>query len=185
MTRRCERPGCAELASLSFRFDPRRRIVELFPGVAESDNEAGALCRRHGDAMVLPRGWVLDDQRDLMPRLFSVDRNSDTSGNTTGGRRRRQRGRVAPIDPGLFVVDDEGDDDMVDPGEVASTDASTDQALTVAQVAGAHPETRPDETRAMPWVPTFDASDNLGGVLDATTPLLRKAFGTDHRERRR
>lgn len=169
MSRRCERPGCAEIASVSFRFDPRRRLVELFPGLAEFDSQAGALCRRHGDAMVLPRGWVLDDQRDLTPRLFpvAVDPVSPPSGDetpsdpTTSTRRRRTTaGDGEGSDVNLFVVPDP----------------------TVAQVAGAHPDAQPDETQAMPWVPVFDRADDLGGVLDATTPLLRRAFGGDRRD---
>jgi hypothetical protein len=35
----------------------------------------------------------------------------------------------------------------------------------------------PDETRAMPWVPSFDRGDDLGGVLRARSPLLSRAFG--------
>jgi len=180
MTRRCERPGCAEFASVSFRFDPRQRIVELFPGVAESDNEAGALCRRHGDAMVLPRGWVLDDQRDLTPRLFSIDRPGDAGPGNPAARRRR-RTRAAENDTTLFVVEGGPSEEGAADAEVEHLDETS---LTVAEVAGAHPEANPDETRAMPWVPVFDADDNLGGMLDATTPMLRRAFGTEHRERR-
>ena len=35
---------------------------------------AGALCRRHADALVVPRGWTLDDRREPAPRLFRVTR---------------------------------------------------------------------------------------------------------------
>jgi hypothetical protein len=34
-----------------------------------------------------------------------------------------------------------------------------------------------DETRAMPWSPHFDTSDDLDGLLAARTPLLSRAFG--------
>lgn len=175
MTRRCERPGCGELASVSFRFDARRRLVELFPGLAEFDSQAGALCRRHSDAMVLPRGWVLDDQRDLTPRLFPVAvdlvvpvpvPDVEVEPKPKSPRRRRRSSEAfdaARADGNLFVVPDP----------------------TVAQVAGAHPDAVPDETQAMPWVPIFDKSDDLGGMLDATTPLLRRAFGGDRREQPR
>ena len=169
---------------MSFRFDPRRRIVELFPGVPQSDTEAGALCRRHGDAMVLPRGWVLDDQRDLTPRLFTVTRPPAPT-DPRPNRPRRRTQREAASDSTLFVIDGTGGLDDTDDQSTGSPHVPTEASLTVAEVAGAHPDSRPDETRAMPWVPVFDTGDNLGGVLDATTPLLRKAFGTDHRERHR
>lgn len=42
-------------------------------------------------------------------------------------------------------------------------------------------EPDPDETKAMPWVPTFDRADDLGGVLAARSPLLSRAFGMTHR----
>jgi hypothetical protein len=176
MTRRCERPGCAEVASVAFRFDARRRLVELFPGLSEFDSQAGALCRRHGDAMVLPRGWVLDDQRDLTPRLFRVAVDptpppplaaADEPSEPVRPRRRRRSPAAIAGDGGadvnLFVVPE----------------------TTVAQVAGAHPDAEPDETQAIPWAPTFDKGDTLGGMLDATTPLLRRAFGGDRRDQPR
>ena len=33
---------------------------------------AGRLCRRHANALVVPRGWTLDDRRDPVPKLFRV-----------------------------------------------------------------------------------------------------------------
>ncbi len=39
--------------------------------IVEADGEAGGvLCRRHGDSMVVPRGWTLDDRRDPDLHLF-------------------------------------------------------------------------------------------------------------------
>ena len=35
---------------------------------------AGALCQRHADTLVVPRGWTLDDRRERAPRLFRVTR---------------------------------------------------------------------------------------------------------------
>jgi hypothetical protein len=35
-----------------------------------------------------------------------------------------------------------------------------------------------EETRALPWVPAFDAADDLAGLLRARSPLLSRAFGT-------
>ncbi len=182
MTRRCERPGCSEPASVSFRFDARRRLVELFPGVTELENLAGALCRRHGDAMVLPRGWVLDDQRVAVPRLFDVA-GAPSRPEVTPKTRRRRRDTSAThsaSDPSvnLFVVPEV-------PEVVGEAVGEAVGEITVADVAGEHPDAAADETRAIPWAPVFDPADNLGGMLDATTPMLRRAFGTDHRRRSR
>ena len=38
-----------------------------------------------------------------------------------------------------------------------------------------------DATR--PWIPTFDPDDDLNGMLDATTPMLRDAFRSRHNGR--
>jgi hypothetical protein len=57
----CERPGCADQATVAYAFDPARRVAWLQP--VAPDVGGGGLCRRHADAMVVPRGWALDDRR--------------------------------------------------------------------------------------------------------------------------
>src|SRR5258706_11046871 len=72
MSRRCERPAWAEPATVAFRFDARERIV-FFDHLREGDPlAAGALCQRHAQVMVLPRGWWLDDRRVPVPTLFAA-----------------------------------------------------------------------------------------------------------------
>jgi hypothetical protein len=53
------------------------------------DLEAGVLCRRHADSMVVPRGWVLDDRREHAPRLFRP--TADQTGGLERPRRRSPR----------------------------------------------------------------------------------------------
>ncbi len=36
-----------------------------------------------------------------------------------------------------------------------------------------------EETKAMPWTPQFDRTDDLGGVLRPKGKLLSRAFGLD------
>ena len=62
MPRLCERPGCGEAASVSYGFDSDRSTVWLEALLPDGPG-AGALCRRHADAMVLPKGWWLQDRR--------------------------------------------------------------------------------------------------------------------------
>jgi hypothetical protein len=38
------------------------------------------------------------------------------------------------------------------------------------------PDDDPDATKAIPWVPEFDDTDDLDGVLAADSPLLARAF---------
>jgi hypothetical protein len=35
-----------------------------------SGPDVNVLCRRHADAMLVPRGWTLDDRREEFPRVF-------------------------------------------------------------------------------------------------------------------
>jgi hypothetical protein len=105
--RLCERPGCGDQATVAYGFDPARRVAWLQP--AEPDAAGGVLCRRHADAMVVPRGWTLDDRRIGDPRI--------------------------------------------EPVEVAGADPTGD------------------------WSPVGVARTELADVLDASTPLLARAFG--------
>ncbi len=71
MGRLCERPGCSEVAAIAFGFDVDQLLVWLAARDPDGDPlRAGSLCRRHADAMVVPRGWTLDDRREATPRLF-------------------------------------------------------------------------------------------------------------------
>ena len=157
MGRLCERPGCSEVASIAFGFDADRLLVWLAAREPDGDPmRAGSLCRRHADAMVVPRGWTLDDRRESTPRLFRPPPGAAPS--ATRARRSEQGGS--------------GD---------ASNSCWT-AVQTVADVAGASPAEDPDATAPIPWMPDFDQRDDLDGVLAAHSPLLARAFlGTDRR----
>jgi hypothetical protein len=155
MGRLCERPGCSEVAAMAFGFDVDRLLVWLAPREPDSDPlRAGALCKRHADAMVVPRGWTLDDRREPTPRLFRP--TPDAAERPGRARARRARAGVAP------------------PEQLA---------LTVAEVTGEPlANDDPDATVAIPWMPAFDEDDDLDGLLAARSPLLARAFrGTDRR----
>jgi len=127
-------------------------------------HDTGVLCRRHSDAMVVPRGWTLDDRREPQPRLFRP--TADVTGPIPRpGRRRagtanakRQRGEQLEL-----------------PADESRADApigNPDDGVT-----GTEPEA--DRTAA-PWMPDFDADDDLDGLLHVDSPLLARAFrGTD------
>jgi hypothetical protein len=70
MARLCERPGCSVPADVSYGFDADTLVVWLDTFQADTGARAGVLCLRHADAMVVPLGWMLDDRRDPVPRLF-------------------------------------------------------------------------------------------------------------------
>jgi hypothetical protein len=92
----CERPGCSEVALIAYGFDPDRLLVWLAGWEPNSDRpRAGALCRRHAESLVVPRGWTLDDRREAAPRLFQTVPPEPTSAR---GRSRRRPRREPDVD---------------------------------------------------------------------------------------
>src|SRR3954447_9491803 len=85
MTRLCERPGCSQVAEMTYGFDADHLMVWIDSYERVTTDRAGVLCRRHADAMVVPLGWMLDDRRDPVPRLFKAPAVQ----TTTSSRHRR------------------------------------------------------------------------------------------------
>lgn len=176
MARLCERPGCSAAAAVAYGFDADRLLVWLLPhDPSDEPLRAGVLCRRHADAMIVPRGWTLDDRRDVQPRLF---RSPATS--VPPKPRPRRRPPAEPRPEQQLVLEAVVSPATPEPDETAP---SPSDELTVADVTGAPPPADGDETMAMPWRPAFDERDDLGGVLAAETPLLARAFKRTDRVR--
>jgi hypothetical protein len=62
--RLCGRPGCNEPATATFTFNSGQRCVWV-DHVGRTDATAGHLCHRHADALAPPRGWEVQDRRQL------------------------------------------------------------------------------------------------------------------------
>lgn len=128
----------------------------------------GVVCRRHGDAMVVPRGWTLDDRRESRPRLFRVSATEASKARPRPPRRRRDE----PADDAavqLSFADTDPHGPSGDGAEVLVDD------VTVGEI---RPLGTPDadETQAIPWRFEYDARDDLDGLLQADSPLLSRAF---------
>ena len=87
MTRLCERPGCSQVAEMTYGFDAEHLMVWIDSYDRVSTDRAGVLCRRHADAMVVPLGWMLDDRRDPVPRLFKAPAQPLSLHRGSGGAR--------------------------------------------------------------------------------------------------
>src|SRR3954462_7169992 len=85
MARLCERPGCSQVAEMTYGFDADHLMVGTDSSERVTTARAGVLGRRHADAMVVPLGWMLDDRRDPVPRLFKAP----AAQTTTSSRHRR------------------------------------------------------------------------------------------------
>jgi Protein of unknown function (DUF3499) len=157
----CGRPGCSEPGAVAYGMVPEDLLfwIEALDRAAAAD--AAVLCRRHADAMVVPRGWTLDDRREAVPRLFrsKVDRE-----DTASQPRPRRRGQRAV------------------PAVVATASAVQLDLEVAGEEREPAPELPPEPWQAEPWRPAFDVDDDLDGLLEVRSPLLARAFrGTGRR----
>ena len=153
---------------MAFGFDVDRLLVWLAPREPDGDPlRAGSLCKRHADAMVVPRGWTLDDRREPTPR--ALPHRARCRPPRTPPRRRRPHAEPHAADLAASRRAELGC-------------AAGDRSARSPSVTGRRrsPTDDPDATVAIPWMPDFDQQDDLDGVLAAGSPLLARAFrGTD------
>ena len=142
---------------MTYGFDAEHLMVWIDSYDRVTTGRAGVLCRRHADAMVVPLGWMLDDRRDPVPRLFRAPAQPMAVLPRQRRPIRHHHDDTEQLELGADVV-------------IAEIDAVDEPAV------GA-------ETDVLPWKPTFDQTDDLGGLLEARGPLLARAFGGQGRHR--
>ena len=182
MARLCERPGCSTLAEVAYGFDAEQLVVWLDGFHAAQGARSGVLCLRHADAMVVPLGWMLDDRRELVPRLFK-------SPADTVARVRSRRPRVDAdstieqlrLDAAVLVGVPDDDLDASDTGRRLPDLGSDSDSAPAAQLSDSDADTGGDTASDMvdpvaPWQPHFDETDDLEGLLKARGRLLSRAF---------
>jgi hypothetical protein len=164
MARLCERPGCSTPAEVSYGFDAEHLVVWLDAFTGPLGSRSGVLCLRHANAMVVPLGWMLDDRREPVPRLFRSPATDDAP-----KRRRAPRAGRGPADDTEQL--------LLEPALVlAIPDEAADVAVAVAGDDDA-PLVAADEVEGtQPWQPLFDTEDDLSGLLRARGRLLSRAF---------
>jgi hypothetical protein len=158
--RLCERPGCAGPAEVSYGIDHVSLVVWV-DNTAVSERElAGRLCRRHANALVVPRGWTIDDRRDAVPKLFRVDDEKVVESKPK--TKKPSVKKESTESPSLF-------------------EAAAEAVPPVVEEVS--PPVDPDETQAIPWLPRLgaEASDAPETKDDEEAPvfgrLLGRAFG--------
>ncbi len=163
MPKQCERPGCSGPAEVLYGFDPGQLLVWLEKGPMPDGSRANSLCRRHADALVVPKGWSIDDRREAAPRLFSALATAKVV-DIALARVKTPKNAVGPK-PESF---DDVEVSVVTAAQTRRHPAATE--LTETALA---------ETKAMAWTPRFDKKDDLGGVLRPRGRLMSRAFGLD------
>ena len=167
MAKQCERPGCKEPAIAAYFLDSAELLMTLENYVPVDGMQVNGLCRRHADALVVPRGWRIEDKRENVPRLFPVTPPSDKP-KTKGATLKKsepKKNRTKLPRPSIFdeLKNDKKVEEVVAPVvEVVSED-----------------DVELEETKAIPWSPQFDNTDDLGGVLRPKGRLLSRAFNFD------
>jgi hypothetical protein len=149
---------------------PENLLFWIAPISGTPTGDQNVLCRRHADAMSVPRGWTLDDRREEIPRLFKprpVSRREHPS-----AQRAKRPARTAPEPVEQLVIDGTGEirrPEVVDDEPAARKVSDTSRASR-------------DDDPATSWEPSFDHDNDLDGLLEVSSPLLARAFrGTDRR----
>jgi hypothetical protein len=161
---------------VSYGIDNAHLLVWLDNSHVPEREHAGRLCRRHANALVVPRGWTVDDRRQPIPQLFrELERSLDPDGRGHTTSRKTQKKRKAstvtpgnvtptpvPAEPTLF--------------ETPASDQLSEQEQPETQVAQNIAED-PDETRAISWSPaTVRTSDSDQDDAPVMGRLMGRAF---------
>jgi hypothetical protein len=167
VAQQCERPGCAQPAAVEYIIDPHSLLLTLQNYEVVKGERRSALCATHGDRMSVPKGWSIDDRREDPPRLFKTPKSgvapAKASAKKSATESKQKKKPV--VRPMLFQTDKQ------DVEKVEEVQAPV--AKRVVRDADL------EETKAMPWTPQFDRTDDLGGVLRPKGKLLSRAFGLD------
>jgi hypothetical protein len=218
--RLCEKPGCGQPVAVIYGLAPSgtepmmwidswspERIRDVTPPGAR-----GVLCLRHGEMVSAPRGWVLEDRREAIPRLFKPRQRGNlvavpdsTADNLARPKRdstgaiKRSRTREIPR-PQLFV-DLLGKDEPVAVETVAVVVEKTLVVPVVAPipvVVEAVPvvveptAVEPDDSTEIlirqddshRGTSTFDPDEDFAEVREPTGVMLRDAFRSRFDDRR-
>ena len=127
--------------------------------------QVNGLCRRHADALVVPRGWRIEDKRENVPRLFPVTPTAEKPKATAAKKSETKKNRVKPPRPSIF-------DELKNDKKIEEVAAPSVEVVPEVEV-------ELEETKAIPWSPQFDQTDDLGGVLRPKGRLLSRAFNFD------
>ena len=213
--RLCEKPGCGQPVAVIYGLAPSgtepmmwidswspERIRDVTPPGAR-----GVLCVRHGEMVSAPRGWVLEDRREAIPRLFkprqrgnlvavpdsAADNVARPKRDNTGALKRSHT-RDIPR-PQLFV-DLLGKDEPV---AVKKTPVVVVEPVPVVPVVEATPVVVEEPTAVEPddsteilirqddshrGTSTFDPDEDFAEVREPTGSMLRDAFRPRFDDRR-
>ena len=141
--RLCERPGCAAPADVSYGIDKIALTVWVDNRAVPDREHAGRLCRRHANALIVPRGWTLDDRREAIPRLFKALAEEVAAQESGTKRKSKKRAEPAPVvePPTLFEAPVDADETQAIPwsprlAPSVADDEANDEAPVFGRLLG-------------------------------------------------
>lgn len=168
MARHCERPACSGQAVVAYVIDPSKLLVSIDAPIPSDSSRMNVLCRRHADSLVVPKGWMINDNREKKQRLFSspvtqkIEKNVSRPATKQRSKPKETlKETPAKTSPALFDASVK---------EVIIEKVIDDTRDSVIPID-------PQETQALPWTPQFDRTGDLDGTLRARGRLLARAFG--------
>jgi hypothetical protein len=167
VAQQCERPGCTQPAAVEYIIDPQSLLLTLQNYEVVKGERRSALCAVHGDRMSVPKGWSIDDRREDPPRLFRTPKSGVAPAKASvkkSATESKQKKKPA-VRPMLFQAEKKVVEEVQEVQTPATKPVVRDADL--------------QETKALPWTPQFDRTDDLGGVLRPKGKLLSRAFGLD------
>jgi len=209
--RLCEKPGCGQPVAVIYGLAPSgtepmmwidswspERIRDVTPPGAR-----GVLCVRHGEMVSAPRGWVLEDRREAIPRLFkprqrgnlvavpdsTADKLERPKRDNTGALKRSHT-RDIPR-PQLFV-DLLGKDEPVAVKKTPVVEPVPVVAVESVPVAVEPISVEPDDSTEIlirqddshRGTSTFDPDEDFAEVREPMGSMLRDAFRPRFDDRR-
>jgi Protein of unknown function (DUF3499) len=161
----CARSGCSSPATAILTYDRTTQTAYLYGVDDPSSRTPGDLCERHLSRFVVPRSWQLVDRRvdaatvEAAPAFRAVpapkpprEPKPRVAKPRTAKPHAPTTRKWADVGPSLFD---------------APASEAVAPAPAIAEPAASDPV----------WMPRFGPDSELEGVLDAKTPLLRRAFG--------
>jgi hypothetical protein len=159
---------------VSYGIDHSTLVVWVDNKAISEREHAGRLCRRHANALSVPRGWTIDDRRELVPKLFVVrttdeDEAPPAKKKKVASAEKKPKKLASRPRPSLFEAND---------AQRAAENQATEEVVTSVDQ---HIED-PDETRAIPWSPRLASTSTTPDEAEEGEPpvfgrLLGRAFG--------
>jgi hypothetical protein len=143
----CARSDCSSPAAAILAYDRTTQTAYLYAVDDPATRTPGDLCERHLSRFVVPRSWQLVDRR------VGAAAPPAATAKARETDRAPTRRKWAAAGPSLF-------------------DTPVSDVVTTA--VPVTPEAAPSDPV---WMPRFGPDSELDDVLDAKTPLLRRAFG--------